>query len=205
MHSAPSFGTVCFSGLVFAAVQMARAALEKAAHSKHTRSSQGIISAVLGCCVNFLLSAIDFVNKFTINVTAMTGGNYCSSAKLAYELLKRNLLSVVVVETISTRLLFGIFLVVSLAYAIMVWGVLKAATSLGRDAYLVTALAWLLLFVVLGLFVHVLDNVINAVYICYAADKDTASVSKAKVHSVYNMLPVSRNDTSSLAVHQISC
>ncbi|XP_057815205.2 uncharacterized protein LOC131028855 [Cryptomeria japonica] len=169
------------------------------------RSSQGIVSAALGCCLNCLLSAIDFVNKFTINVTAMTGENYCSSARLAYELLKRNLLSVVVVETISTRLLFGIFLVVSLAYAIMVWGVLKAATSLGRDAYLVTGFAWLLLFMVLGYFVHVLDNVIDAVYICYTADKDRGRVSKPDVHSVYVLLPVSRNDTSSLAVQEISC
>lgn len=58
---------------------------------------------------------------------------------MAYELLRRNLLSAVVVETVSTRLLFGIFFVVSLVYAMMVWIILKAATSLGRDAYYVTA------------------------------------------------------------------
>lgn len=197
----PSFGTVCFSGLIFAVVQMIRAVVEKARTSGKatSRSSgHGVFNFILGFCLNCILSAMEFVNKFTINFAAITGENYCSSARMAYELLRRNLLSAVVVETVSTRLLFGIFFVVSLVYAMMVWIILKAATSLGRDAYYVTAFAWLVLFVILGFFVRILDNVIDTVYICYAIDKDTGSISKSEVHHVYGLLPLSRNETSSL-------
>lgn len=80
----------------------------------------GIVNLLLRCCVNVLLSAIDFLNKFTINFAAITGEAYCSSARMTYELLKRNLLSAVFVETISTRLLGGIVFVVSAIYAIAV-------------------------------------------------------------------------------------
>ena len=79
-----------------------------------------------------------------------------------------------------------------------VWVILEDATSLGRDAYYVTAFVWLVLFVILGFFVHILDNVIDTVY-CYAIDKDRGSISKSEVHHVYGLLPLSRNEISSLA------
>lgn len=80
----------------------------------------GFVNLVLRCCVNVLLSAIDFLNKFTINFAAITGEAYCSSARMTYELLRRNLLSAVFVETISSRLLVGIVFVLSAIYAIAV-------------------------------------------------------------------------------------
>lgn len=55
------------------------------------------------------------------------------------------------------------------------------------------SLAWVLLILVLGFFVHVLDNVIDTVYICYAIDKDRGEVYKQEVHEVYVNLPISRN------------
>lgn len=80
----------------------------------------GFVNLVLRCCVNALFTAIDFLNKFTINFAAITGEAYCLSARMTYELLKRNLLSAVFVETISTRLLAGIAFVLSAIYAIVV-------------------------------------------------------------------------------------
>lgn len=192
----PSFGTISFSGLVFGVVRFVRSAVDNARREGH----EGILYVILRCCVDCALSTIDFLNQFTINFAAITGESYCSSAKMSYELLKRNLLSAVVVETISSRLLFGVMFVVTVIYAIVVCAILKAATSLGGDAYFVAVVAWALLFLILYYFVHVLDNVIDTIYICYAMDKDTGDVSRSEVHDVYVRLPVSRNDTSILAM-----
>lgn len=192
----PSFGTISFSGLVFGVVRFVRSAVDNARREGH----EGIVYVILRCCVDCALSTIDFLNQFTINFAAITGESYCSSAKMSYELLKRNLLSAVVVETISSRLLFGVMFVVTVIYAIVVCAILKAATSLGGDAYFVAVVAWALLFLILYYFVHVLDNVIDTIYICYAMDKDTGDVSRSEVHDVYVRLPVSRNDTSILAM-----
>ncbi|XP_068320788.1 uncharacterized protein [Pyrus communis] len=185
----PNFGTVCLSGLLLCVVRVVRAMVDGARQD----GSPGMVYFLMRCCVNALLSAIDFLNKFTINFAAITGEAYCSSAKMTYELLKRNLLSAVFVETISTRLLAGIVFVLSALYAIVVCAILQAVTSLGVDSYFVAVLAWVLLIVILGFFVHVLDNVIDTVYVCYAIDRDRGEVCKPEVHEVYVHLPISRN------------
>ena len=71
--------------------------------------------------------------------------------------------------------------------------ILMAVSDLGVDAYFVAALAWVLLILVLAFFVHVLDNVIDTVYVCYAIDRDRGEVCKQDVHEVYVHLPISRN------------
>ncbi|XP_050366036.1 uncharacterized protein LOC126784604 [Argentina anserina] len=185
----PSFGTVCVSGLLLAVVRMVRTIVDGA----RKEGPSGMVNIILRCCVNVLLSAIDFLNKFTIIFAAITGESYCSSARMTYELLKRNLLSAVFVETISTRLLAGIIFVLSALYAVVACVILKAVSDLGVDAYFVAALAWVLLILVLGFFVHVLDNVIDTVYVCYAIDRDRGEVCKQDVHEVYVNLPISRN------------
>ncbi|MQL92967.1 hypothetical protein Taro_025607 [Colocasia esculenta] len=191
-----SFGTVCFSGLIMAAIRVVRAIVDSA---KQEDRGTGIIKMVLRCCTNICLASFDFVNKFTIIFAAITGEGYCLSAMMTYELLKRNLLSAVFVETVSTRILIGIVFVLSATYAIVVCAILKAVSSLGAFSYLVAVCALLLLLLVLGFFVHVLDNVIDTVYVCYAIDRDKGEVCKQEVHEVYVLLPISRNDRPSLA------
>lgn len=93
-----------------------RAAVDTAANE----DASGMVNLILRCFVNALLSAFEFLNKFTINFSAITGEAYCSSARLTYELLRRNLLSAVIVQTISTRLLAAIIFVLSAIYAIVV-------------------------------------------------------------------------------------
>ncbi|CAK8576729.1 unnamed protein product [Lathyrus sativus] len=185
----PSSGTVCLSGLLIFVVRVVRSVVDNA----RQEGTPGLVNIVLRCCVNALLTAVDFLNKFTINFAAITGEAYCSSARMTYELLRRNLLSAVFVETISSRLLVGIVFVLSAIYTIVACVILKAATNLGSDAYFVAAAAWLLLIVVLGFLVHVLDIVIDTIYVCYAIDRDRGEVCKQDVHEVYVHLPISRS------------
>ncbi|CAA2960504.1 CTL DDB_G0288717 [Olea europaea subsp. europaea] len=185
----PSSGTICLSGLLMCIVRVIRSMVDNA----RQEDRPGIVNLVLRCCVNTLLSAVDFLNKFTINFAAITGEAYFTSARMTYELLKRNLLSTVFVETVSTRILTGIIFVLSAIYAILVCVILKAAIHLGVEAYLISLMAWVLLFVILGFFVRVLDDVIETVYVCYAIDRDRGEVCKQGVHEVYVHLPISRN------------
>ncbi|KAM7475151.1 hypothetical protein LguiB_022394 [Lonicera macranthoides] len=185
----PSSGTICLSGLLICVVRVVRAMVDTARQEDAT----GMVNLMLKCCVNALLSAFEFLNKFTINFAAITGEAYCTSARMTYELLKRNLLSAVIVETVSTRILAGIILVLSALYAIVVCVILKGVIKLGVDSYFVSAMAWVVLILVLGFFVHVLDNVIDTVYVCYAIDRDRGEVCKQDVHEIYVHLPISRN------------
>lgn len=80
-----------------------------------------------------------------------------------------------------------------------VCAVLNAVSNLGFESYLVALLAWALLILVLAFFVHVMDNVIDTVYVCYAIDRDRGEVCKQEVHEVYVNLPISRNHRSNVA------
>ncbi|KAH7429429.1 hypothetical protein KP509_09G047300 [Ceratopteris richardii] len=195
----PSFGTVTFSGLVVSFIRMVRSAIDTSARPEGGR---GFFHSMLECCVMLTLRSFEFINKFTINFAAISGESYCNSARLAYELLKRNLLSPVLVEVISTRLLAGMVFVLSVVYAIVVCAILRAGMNLGPVAYYVTVVAWFLLFVIFLLFCQVLDNAIDTIYICYAIDKDSGAVSNFEVHDVYLNLPVSRDQPPTLAVQQ---
>lgn len=192
----PSAGTICFSGLIVCVVRMVRAAVDSA----RQEDASGIVNVVLQCCVKVFMAAVDFLNKFTINFAAITGEAYCTSARMTYELLKRNLLSAVFVETISTRLLAGIVFVLSAIYAVVVCAILNGVTNLGVNSYYLSLLAWLLLMVMLGFFVHLLDDVIDTIYVCYAIDRDRAEVNKPEVHNVYVQLPISRSIRTPLNV-----
>ena len=81
--------------------------------------------------------------------------------------------------------------------------ILQAVSHLGVKTYLVAVAAWLLLIVVLAFFIHVLDNVIETVYVCYAIDRDRGAVCKQDVHEVYVHLPISRNHRSSLVTSSL--
>ncbi|XP_022146202.1 CTL-like protein DDB_G0288717 [Momordica charantia] len=192
----PSAGTVCLSGLLIFVVRVVRAVVDSA----RQEDIPGMFNLILRCCVNTFLAAVDYLNKFAITFAAITGESYCSSSRMTYELLKRNLLSTVFVETISSRLLVGIAFVLSAIYAIVACAILQVVGHLGVNTYLVAVAAWLLLIVVLAFFIHVLDNVIETVYVCYAIDRDRGEVCKQDVHEVYVHLPISRNHRSSLLV-----
>lgn len=112
--------------------------------SARQEGAPGMVKIVLQCCVNTLLSAFDFLNKFTINFAAITGESYCTSARMAYELLKRNLLSAVFVETVSTRLLAGIAFVFSAIYAVVVSSTFRPSFCLQVTVLTVAYIASLL-------------------------------------------------------------
>lgn len=98
--------------------------------------------------------------------------------------------SVFILINLYFFLIFSVFIFTLL---MQVCVIIKAIGHLGTDAYFVAVMAWLLLLVVLSFFVHVLDNVIEAIYVCYAIDRDRGDVYKQEVHEVYVHLPISRS------------
>lgn len=94
---------------------------------------------------------------------------------------------------------FCLFSHAVLVFHMQVCLIVRAVGHLGVDAYFVAAMAWLLLLVVLGFFVHVLDNAIDTVYVCYAIDRDKGDVCKQEVHEVYVHLPISRSQRSAFS------
>ncbi|KAG6541686.1 hypothetical protein Mapa_016951 [Marchantia paleacea] len=193
----PSFGTVCFSGLIVAFVRMIRSAID---NSRSENPNEGLMAGLVRACLECLLSAVEFLTKFTTNYAAITGAGFCASAFMTYDLLTRNFLSTVMVETIAGRLMGQTAFVVSAVYGLLVYGVLSIFVDGGKAMWGVSLFAFVLLFLVLFFFMQVLNNIVDTVYICYAMDKDHDVVSKTEVHDVLVMLPPSKGDPATLAV-----
>lgn len=191
----PSFGTACLAGLVVAIVRIIRGAANS---TDNEQAQESALAIFLRACLQSILDAVEFFTRFTTNFAAITGESFCNSASMTYNLLKRNLLSTVLVEIISDRLLAMVTFVLTLVYALLIYGVLSLSTSLAKDQKLIAAvLSWLIVFLVLVLFVRVLSNIIDTVYICYAMDKDQGVVSKSEVHDVLVLLPASQEENPS--------
>lgn len=189
-----SFGTVCLSGSLICFVRIVRALVDAA----RQENASGMANMLFKCCVNALFSAFDYLNKFAIYFATITGEAYCPSAKMTYELLKRNLLCTAFVETVSTRLLSGIISVFSAAYAILICAIAYGVSDLGANSYLIGAISWALLMVVMVYVVAVINNVIDTIYVCYAIDRDRGDVCRAEIHQVYVQLPIYRSYRPSL-------
>lgn len=92
-----------------------------AANSTNNEQAQESALAIfVRACLQSILDAVEFFTRFTTNFAAITGESFCNSATMAYNLLKRNLLSTVLVEIISDRLLAMVTFVITLVYALLV-------------------------------------------------------------------------------------
>ena len=66
------------------------------------------------------------------------------------------------------------------------------------SSYVVAGSSFILLLAAIGFLIHVLDEVIETVYVCFAIDRDKGEVSKQEVHSIYVLLPISRSSRAIL-------
>jgi len=100
-------GTVAFGSLVIAIIRMIRLALEYV-EKKCKKFNNEIGRCILCCCKSCLWCLekfMQFINRNAFIMCAVNGTNFCKSAKDAFKLLMRNLLRVVVLNSVCDFLL----------------------------------------------------------------------------------------------------
>lgn len=103
---------------------MIRGAVNKA---DNEQAQESALTIFLRACLQWILDAVEFFTRFTSNFVAITGESFCTSASMTYDLLTRNMLSTVLVEVISDRLLAMVTFVLTVAYALLVSHIVLAA------------------------------------------------------------------------------
>ena len=61
-----------------------------------------------------------------------------------------------------------------------------------QEAIILGLLAFFMALVVLSFFGSVLLNIVDAVFVCYALDRDTQTVSRPEVHEVFSQVSCSQ-------------
>jgi hypothetical protein len=194
----PSFGTMCLAGLVVAFVRLVRSLINK---PNAEQGQPGALTIFLQACLESILQAVEFLTKFTTNFAAITGESFCASAIMTWNLLKRNLLSTVLVEVISDKVLAVVMVALTLVYGVILYAILSLTASLDHSTKMIATISSsVMLLLVLSLFSRILSNIVDTVYICYAMDKDEGVICKPHVHNVFVILPPSRDEPAALAV-----
>merc|ERR1712159_963738 len=171
----PSFGTICYGGFVITIIEMLKRAAEK-----WLREIRGnILVCCLIMCLDCIYALIEYISRFAMIQASMTGEAFCDAARTVSDLLSRNFL-----------LAYGSYV---FPQSILGFTVLVLSAFFGYNAYLLSSfgydigvLCFVVSYIVLNFFIMILLNVIDAVFVCYAVDKDRSAVNHPELHQVFD-------------------
>ena len=184
----PSFGSVCFGSFILTMVELARQAAEKL----RREDRDNILVCLLVTCLECIYAVIEYISKFAMLQASITGQAFCDAAASVTDLLSRNFLTAYGTYSFPGMILQGVSLVIAVGFGCATW-LLSYATfsatlsaNAGLYAGLVAILSGIISLVVMSFFAMIVLNVVDAVFVCYAMDKDRNSVHRGELHAVLN-------------------
>lgn len=185
----PSFGTIAFGSFVLTMVEIGKAAAERMRRDEDNRGN--ILVCLVTTCLECVYAIIEYISKFATLQAAMTGAAFCDAAADVTDLLSRNFLAAYGTYAFPGMILQGTAFVLAGGFGVATW-LLSYATFIvsvdvnaGLYAALVGVLAGVVAFVVLMFFVMIMLNVVDAVFLCYAMDKDANQIHHREFHAVF--------------------
>ncbi|GAX82186.1 hypothetical protein CEUSTIGMA_g9614.t1 [Chlamydomonas eustigma] len=181
-----SFGSICFAALILAVIELLRSALRLS-----NRNASGIAAAI--CCIIkcFADCILNLVEQFTVFATiavAISGKGFIPAAMELFAILERNFLQTTTLWWIPGFCLKMLSLLLSLAWASVVYAISLASERSGGDMTMALISFGAMLFVLHFVSSILLDGV-NTIYICYAFDRDRKVISHSEIHQVYEAVP----------------
>jgi hypothetical protein len=181
------FGTICFGGLIMSIVDIVRNMFEKAQREHRNNAAM----AALMCCVNLLWQCfaeiIGFISKFALVYAAISGDAFCDSARKVTTILQNNMLSTFAVWWLPPMILRTTAFIVSIVFGV-VFGISSSNyfddESRGVEVIFLGVFCFLISLTILNFCLTVLLDVVDAVYLCYAVDKDLQMLTKPEIHEV---------------------
>jgi hypothetical protein len=185
----PSFGSLCLASWLLNLLNM----LKSMAQNARAENRDNFLVQILVSCFEFLLTILEAVTKFAVVRMAITGEALLPSCRSTADLLARNLLDSVgvwwfpgMVLQVTAFLLSGLWGGAVFGVSYSYWGRSQVALSSGVMLGLVAFLFGLMTISYLN---SVLLSVVDAVYICFAMDRDSHTMTRPEVHAVYVLLP----------------
>lgn len=180
-----SFGSLAFGGLVLTGVQILRNLNERL--RRESRGAMAILACIVTAVMDCVAELIETVTKFATIQCALTGEALCDAGREVTRLLKDNFLSAVRVWWLPEMLLNTAAILAALFYGTIVGTVVDIGDRVPKQiAIYVGLIAAISTLAVLGFLFSVLLTCIDAVFICYARDKDSNTITKPDVVQIYD-------------------
>ena len=170
-------------------VEIGKAAAERMRRDEDNRGN--ILVCLVTTCLECIYAIIEYISKFATLQAAMTGAAFCDAAANVTDLLQRNFLAAYGAYAFPGMILQGTAFVLAGGFGVATWLLsyttfaVSVDANAGLYAALVGALAGAVAFVVLMFFVMIMLNVVDAVFLCYAMDKDQNQIHHREFHAVF--------------------
>lgn len=180
-----SFGSLAFGGLVLTGVQILRNLNERL--RRESRGAMAILACIVTAIMDCVAELVETVTKFATIQCALTGEALCDAGREVTRLLKDNFLSAVRVWWLPEMLLNTAAFLTALFYGATVGIVVDIGDRVPQQTAIVVGLiAGVSTLAILGFLFSVLLTCIDAVFICYARDKDANTITKPEVVQIYD-------------------
>jgi len=148
--------------------------------------SQSGGASFLGFIASCLSSLLEYLTKFATVGAAITGEGLIPAGKRVTDLLARNFLEAFATTVWFPSMVLGMAsLTLSTLWGGAVWGAYRSThgeLGAGANAAVLGALAGVVTLFVLSFLTGVLLSVLDAVFVCFALDRDRAVVSNAELY-----------------------
>ena len=192
----PSFGTICYGGFVITIIEMLKQATEKA----RRENNRNIIMCCVAMCLECIYAIIEYISRFAMIQASMTGEAFCDAARSITDLLQRNFLLAYGTYAFPQSILGFMVVILSGLFGYIVYllsdlglGALTSANDTSTVSFFGGIVCFVVSYIVLTFLVTVLLNVVDAVFVCYAIDKDRSTVHHADLHAVFNEVTEKQN------------
>lgn len=173
----PQFGTISFAGAVLALIELARRAAREA--QSRQSGAAAVVCCLLRCVLETLLSLLEFLTKYALMWSALSGEALVDSGRAVGALLGRHMVDASAVWWMPKTLV----MFTSIAFAVL-WGVLLYVGALAAMGAHRSGAALGLSFgggALAGLVLHLLGALLldgaDAVFICFMHEHDTAAAA----------------------------
>eukprot|EP01024_Parvocaulis_polyphysoides_P060842 TRINITY_DN6673_c2_g1_i1.p2 TRINITY_DN6673_c2_g1~~TRINITY_DN6673_c2_g1_i1.p2 ORF type:complete len:182 (-),score=28.21 TRINITY_DN6673_c2_g1_i1:254-799(-) len=147
----------------------------------------------LYCFANCIISCLGKLTRFATMQMAITGEGFFAAASSVVSLLTKNCLDAFGVWWVPEFIMYSAAILASITWGLITYFTYyytnKETKDLGTEAKYLGFAGFFLCLVILLFFVFVLLNIVDALYIAMAMDKDKGNTKRSDVHEVYNELP----------------
>ena len=167
--------------------------LKRAAEKWRRENRSNILVCCLVMCLDCIYALIEYISRFAMIQASMTGEAFCDAARTVSDLLSRNFLLAYGSYVFPQSILGFTVLVLSAffgynAYLLSSFGydIADDIASANTSSIVIGVLCFVVSYIVLNFFIMILLNVIDAVFVCYAVDKDRSAVNHPELHQVFD-------------------
>ncbi|GAX85541.1 hypothetical protein CEUSTIGMA_g12956.t1, partial [Chlamydomonas eustigma] len=191
----PSLGSLSFASAILAVLKYIRIVLNRFKKEREW-DDLAVRSSLWDCCSSCVINLLQFLTRFATVYMAMTGSSFLQSGSEVVSLLKRNAMDTYGVWWLPPMVLHFTSVALSICSGFVVYIILDDPFNLNPFDYFgqievvvvslaAAALCWLTLYFITTILLHIVD----AVFVCYAFDRDYNLCSQPEVHEVYAHLP----------------